>query len=64
MSEWRTCNWGFNVDHGLLRAEERGAIGDDAQRSRFIDAALEDEVLLEHVRPWLVGPRVVDICYR
>ena len=46
-----TCNGRFNVDHGLLLAEEGGALVDDPQGGRFLDATLEDKVLLEDIRP-------------
>ena len=48
----------LDLDHALLRAEQVGALVDDLERGRLVDAALEDEVLLQHVGPRLVRPRV------
>ena len=56
-----TCDRRLDLDHGLLLPEERGAIVDDLERGGLVDAALEDKVLLQHVRPGLVRPRVEDV---
>ncbi|KAJ8870176.1 hypothetical protein PR048_029190 [Dryococelus australis] len=53
-----TCDGRLDVDHGLLGAEDGGAVVDDAQRRGLVYAALQDEVLFEHVGPWLAGARV------
>ena len=44
----------LQLDHGLLRPEQRRALVDDLERGRLLDAALQDEVLLEDLGPGLV----------
>ena len=48
----------LDLDHALFRAQQVGALVDDLERGRLVDPALEDEVLLQHVWPRLVCPRV------
>ena len=64
MAGWRagqlglTCDGRLNIDHGLLLAEERGALVDDAEGGGLVDAALQDEVVLEPLELWLACLRV------
>lgn len=69
VGRWRlgpelTCDGRLNIDHGLLLAEERGALVDDAEGGGLIDAALQDEVFLERLELWLACLRVehLDTC--
>lgn len=53
-----TCDGRLYVDHGLLGAQQRGAIVDDPQSGGLVYPALEDEVLLQHIWPRFARPRV------
>lgn len=60
----RTCDGRLDVDHRLLLAQKGGALVDDPQSGRLLDAALEDEVLLEHVRARLARLGVEHLGHR
>lgn len=53
-----TCDGRLNIDHGLLLAEERCALVDNAKGGGLVDAALQDEVVLEPLEFWLACLRV------
>ena len=57
-TEQHTCHWSLQLYHGFLRPQERRALVDYFQRRVLIQPALQDEMLLENLWLWFVGPRI------
>ena len=51
------------VHHGLLAAQQGRPLVDDLEGGVLVHPPLQDEVLLQHLRLWLVCPRVEDLTH-
>ena len=56
-------DWSLELNHGLLASQQSGSLVDDLQGCVLIHPSLEYEVLLQHLRLWLVRPRVEDFAH-
>ena len=54
---------GLELNHGLLASQQSSSLVDDLQGCVLIHPSLEYEVLLQHLRLWLVCPRVEDFAH-
>ena len=54
---------GLELNHGLLASQQSSSLVDDLQGCVLIHSSLEYEVLLQHLRLWLVRPGVEDFAH-
>ena len=53
----------LQFNHGLLAAQQGRPLVDDLEGGVLVHPPLQDEVLLQHLRLWLVCPRVKNFAH-
>ena len=57
------CDGRLQFYHSLLAAQQGRPLIDDLEGSVLVPPPLQDEVLFQHLRLWLVCPRVKDFTH-